>query len=934
MSSELDAHFDLPLVGNLQADPASGVMLRVNQALCDALDATHEQLLARNLRQLLHPDDSEHLDPLLKAMAAASLESFLVEVRLLCGDGSTRWFVFAAAIAAHQPGDPLRMTASLLDIDKRRADDDMAQRTQAFLSSELHAMESLHQLTIELQQIDDFEVALHHVLKAVATWNRTHCATLHLYREHTDSLELVADCGLGPLSREALSGMLLGPETPHGVAMAQESEIAIRDISCDARFEAHAALAAQVGYRGVHVTPLLARDGRPLGVLATYWPQPYLPNDPSQRLLDLYARQVAYLVERRQAAESLSASEAAFRAMFESTAVGMAQVDTATGNFIRVNDTLVEMSGYTREELLQMPMMALTHPQDVVATEHGFIGLVRGDFDRYQVEKRILRSDGKPLWVQLTMNLVSDTEGAPLYTAAVIQDISERKQMEHALRVSEQRFRTMADSVPALIWVTDMSGQPEFVNQSYLDFFGLRPDQLPGFDPRPFLHPEDVKGYFGSFAKAAAIGIPWEGKTRARRADGVWRWLQSRANPVFGATDVIVGYAGSTTDLTDLLEAQAALIETDQRKDQFLATLAHELRNPLAPLSASLASLIHKRDPQMGREPLDRMERQIAHMTRLVDDLMQVSRITRGTVELRRQPLDLGEVLGNAIDTSRPLIDAAGHRLQWTPRVDGLWVDGDPVRLAQVFSNLLNNAAKYSTPGGEIGIEVDRREGVIEVVVSDRGFGLPPDRLNDIFDMFTQVDSASERSQGGLGIGLTLVRSLVELHGGSVTASSDGPGRGSRFTVSLPILVEDQPVPARETKEEIMHTAVARRILVVDDNRDGADAIAEFLGLMNHQVRTAYDGPEALRVAEEFSPELILLDLGMPDMDGYETCRRLRQQDSAEYKIFALSGWGQASDLERTAACGFDHHLVKPVELMTLAQLLGDARTFEIEAVR
>ena len=933
MPSEFDTHFNLPLVGNLQADPASGALLRVNQALCDALGDTQRQLLGRSLHELIHREDAVHVDPLLKAMAAGTLDSFSVEVRLLCGDHRPRWFAFAAALAPGPTGEAPRLTASLLDIDNHRATEDAALRTQEFLSSELHAMESLHQLTIELQQIEDFEVALHHVLKAVATWNHTHHASLHFYREHGDCLELAAQCGLGPAAREVLRHLPAGPGTPLGMALAQKVEVAINDVTSDQRFAQHA-LATQLGYRGVHATPLLARSGQVLGVLTTYWSASHQPTGPALRLMDLYGRQIAHLVERKQSEESLGASEAAFRAMFESTAVGMAQIDSATGMFLRVNDTLITMSGYSRETLLQMPVMALTHPEDVVTTRHGFGALVLGEMERFNVEKRIVRSDGTALWVQATMNLVADADGTPLYTASVLQDISERKQMEHALRVSEQRFRTMADSVPVLIWVTGADGKPEFVNQSYMDFFGLRKHQVRGFDPRSLVHPEDVDEYFGSFAKAAEYGIPWEGRVRIRRVDGQWRWLQSRANPIFNANGDILGYAGSSPDVTDLLDAQSAMIEIDKRKDQFLATLAHELRNPLAPLSASLASLSHRRDPKVEREVFDRMQRQVAHMTRLVDDLMQVSRITRGTVELRKQSLELGEVLRNAIDTSLPLINAAGHRLTYVPQADELWVDGDPIRLAQVFSNLLNNAAKYSPAGSDIGLAIRRDGDSFEIKVSDTGEGMPAGRLNDIFDLFTQIDGASDRAQGGLGIGLTLVRSLVDLHGGEVSASSEGPGKGSCFTVRLPALEETHGSRAEEPKGDYMRDAPCRRILVVDDNRDGADAIAEFLGLMNHQVRTAYDGPAALLAAAEFAPELILLDLGMPGMDGYETCQRLRQQmPGSGCRIFALTGWGQSSDLQRTAASGFDHHLVKPVDLGTLAELLASSRWFETKSV-
>jgi signal transduction histidine kinase/ActR/RegA family two-component response regulator len=364
-----------------------------------------------------------------------------------------------------------------------------------------------------------------------------------------------------------------------------------------------------------------------------------------------------------------------------------------------------------------------------------------------------------------------------------------------------------------------------------------------------------------------------------------------------------------------------ALQNADRRKDEFLATLAHELRNPLAPVRNSLhiLRLAGAEDATVARVRAV-MERQVDHLVRLVDDLMEVSRITRGKIELRRERTDLARVLRTAIETSQPLLDAAGHELAVELPPGPLPLDADPVRLAQVFSNLFNNAAKYAERPGHIHVRATREDGQVAVSVRDEGIGIEPGMLAHVFEMFTQVDGTHRRSQGGLGIGLTLVRSLVQLHGGTVAAHSDGIGRGSEFTVRLPLATAAlAQVPARE---QAPAPPVPLRVLVVDDNRDAADSLGVLLGFLGYSVEVAHDGAAALRVVERFHPALVLLDLGMPEMDGYEVARRLRAQPRwRDLVLVALTGWGQEEDRQRSREAGFDHHLVKPTDLDALQQL-------------
>jgi PAS domain S-box-containing protein len=376
----------------------------------------------------------------------------------------------------------------------------------------------------------------------------------------------------------------------------------------------------------------------------------------------------------------------------------------------------------------------------------------------------------------------------------------------------------------------------------------------------------------------------------------------------------------------DLIERRQALDDlraADQRKDEFLATLAHELRNPLAPLRNCLHILrAREGDDAQMRKLHGMMERQVANMVRLVDDLMEVSRITRGDIELRRQRVTLREVLEGAVETSRPLIEQAGHRFHFDLTAEPLPLDADPMRLAQVFTNLLNNAAKYTPSGGEITLRATRDGGVAEVLVRDNGIGLPAEMLTQVFDMFTQSEHGRAHSQGGLGIGLTLVRSLVEQHGGTVEARSGGVGEGSDFVVRLPLV----PAKVQEVTTgdwPIVRQPEAMSIVIADDNHESADSMALFLQMRGHDVRTVYDGRACLAAIAERRPDVVLLDLGMPVLDGFETCQRIRSMPGGDHiSILATTGWGQESDRQRSAQCGFDAHLVKPVDpALLLARL-------------
>lgn len=379
----------------------------------------------------------------------------------------------------------------------------------------------------------------------------------------------------------------------------------------------------------------------------------------------------------------------------------------------------------------------------------------------------------------------------------------------------------------------------------------------------------------------------------------------------------------------ELRQAEAALREADRRKDEFLATLAHELRNPLAPLfNATQLLRLGGPDSAEFRWARDVIDRQIHQMSRLVDDLLDISRISRGKLALRREPVKLRDVIQSAVETSNPHIQNGKHELTLDVPCEELILNGDLTRLSQILSNLLNNAAKYTEPGGKIALAAEAKDGEVEIRVKDNGVGIPSELIPHVFELFAQIDRHMDRSKGGLGIGLRLVKSLVELHGGRIRASSGGAGQGSEFIIRLPMATETCPqeeVPQVKPAAQPAESKNGKhlRVLIVDDNQDNADSLRRLLSMTGHEVRAAFGGPEGLRVAEEFLPDVALLDLGMPEVDGHEVCRRIRSAPWGRHMtLIAQTGWGQEQDRRRTGEVGFDYHLVKPIDHAALSELL------------
>jgi two-component system CheB/CheR fusion protein len=516
-----------------------------------------------------------------------------------------------------------------------------------------------------------------------------------------------------------------------------------------------------------------------------------------------------------------------------------------------------------------------------------------------------------------------------------MEDLTERKAATEALRHSESRFRALVDSnVIGMILQSDMHGHISEVNDAFLGMVGYTREDLQAGRLRwdHMTPPEYVPRDHAGMAEANERGACTPYEKEYIRKDGHRVPVLIGYAPVHGEPG---NYVGFVLDLTqrkaleeDLRRHSDQLQQGARRKDEYLAMLAHELRNPLAPLRNAVEILRRSETAdvsvQWGREVIDR---QIAHMTRIVDDLLDVSRLTSGKIFLHRSVLTVGQILEHALEASRPAIDARRHRLTIDLPPEAIYIDGDIVRLSQVISNLLNNAAKYTDEEGEITLTARDSGDEVAIAVRDTGIGIRPDVLPHVFDLFMQADQSLARSLGGLGIGLTLVRQLVEMHGGRVGAKSEGPGKGSEFTVWLPTAREQAPdAPSRPVEEA--RSDIRRRVLIVEDNPDARESLAMLLEMEGHEVRSAQDGDTALEIVEEFQPEVVVLDIGLPKMDGFEVIKRLRTRTGGmQPTVIAVTGYGQAEDRLRTEEAGFDRHLTKPVdpkEVMAIVASLGN----------
>ena len=621
-------------------------------------------------------------------------------------------------------------------------------------------------------------------------------------------------------------------------------------------------------------------------------------------------------------AESLRVGAERLRIMYDRAPVGIFETDLE-GRFQRVNDKFCELTGRSRDVLLALRSQDITHPDDVAADLEAFERIRTGVVQSQRREKRYVRDDGSFIWVELHRFGIVDAEGAASFTVGIAEDISERKDTETQLRRREARFRSLMNAAPALIWASGVDGM-EYVNQAYLEFLGVESQEVLGNAWTYFMHPDDRDDYAEAYDRAMNGLQPFEHQFRFRRGDGEYRWMMSVALPQFGAAGKFAGYTGATFDITSLKRAEVTLRTADQRKDEFIAMLAHELRNPLAPITNVVQILksggVEEQTVAWAHEVLDR---QLRNMSRMVNDLLDVSRISHGKIQLRRESVELSDLVSRSVDVLRPTIEAGKKQVAIELPTRPVLLYADPMRLEQVIGNLVHNAVKFTAHGGHIWVTatVDERENRVRLTVRDDGDGIAPEALQQVFDLFMQGSTSLDRAQGGLGIGLTLVRGLIELHGGSVTVHSDGPSTGSQFTVTLPL----DAGPATAAKPAPRRAPAApgtRRVLIVDDNVDAANALAALLRQDGHTIQVANSGATALNLARSFQPQVALVDLGMPGMNGFEVAERLRDAHDGVVLV-AVSGYSGDESRRRARAAGFDEYFIKPFDPEAFDELLS-----------
>ncbi len=860
---------------------------QVNERLCEMTGYSAAELLNMPIIQLTHPEDRAHDEPLLNAFLNGSAATYEAEKRYVRKDGGVRWVAVTARTVADELGQPLHRVSVIRDITEHKHNVLELQRAHRKLQSVLGS------LTDGLLVLD------------------------HDWRYAYINEQGARMLGMRP---EQLVGQRAWDDSsPHS----------------DSQFQACCQRAVASGQ------PVRFEELQPPPL--NFWLERNCY--PCDEGLTVYFRDIT---DRKRVEEAQRQNAALFTAVLEQAPMGVYVVD-ADFKLLQVNSKA-------------MPVFATVKPllgrdfNDVMVTLWGprlgpqLAAIFRHTLDtgeRYEsppfVERRHdLGRDEAFEWETQRVTLPDGRHGVVCY----FHEVTERARALASLQASQERTRLATEATGVGIWEWDLLTNQVHWNAQMFRIYGVAPtpNGLVRFDcwRDTFLRDDLAQQERALQATIAQTGQSHSAFRIRRADDGELRHIQSvaaaRVNEL-GKTECVVG---TNLDVTVSVQAEdrlrrlaSELADTARRKDAFLATLAHELRNPLAPLRNGL-ELIKRAgsDTALTERARAVMERQVLHMVRLIDDLLDVGRISHDKLELRRQRLDLGAVLRQAVEAAAPDIDRCGHDLTLALPREPIWLDADPVRLVQVVGNLLSNACKFTAPGGRIALRAEREGQSVAVTVTDSGVGIASDMLGKVFELFTQAGAAQQRGGGGLGIGLALVKRLVEMHGGSVVARSAGVGQGSEFVCRLPLLADSAHAVQTAQTAQTAPVPVAAptpapgwRILVVDDNRDAADSLASILSLEGHRTHIAHDGAQALEMATALRPQVVLLDIGLPKLNGYEVCRALREQAwGKEIVVVALTGWGQEEQRAKTSAAGFDAHVIKPVDLDELAGLLVSLR--------
>lgn len=599
----------------------------------------------------------------------------------------------------------------------------------------------------------------------------------------------------------------------------------------------------------------------------------------------------------------------------------------ATGRVQSWNQGAQRIKGYAASEIVGQHFSRFYRPEDVARGWPAEELSRAAEIGKYEDEGWRVRKDGTLFWANVTITAIRDANGALLGFSKVTCDLTERRRLEEELRQREENFRHLVESVPGhAMYVVDAEGRIATWNAGAQRLLGYDESQVLG-QPTSMLYTEQDRksNQFELALKTARERGQIRFRAWRQRADGVALWVEITSTSLWDAQGKCRGFVQVIRDLSEL-QRMEVLESEGRRTAEFIAMLSHELRNPLAPIRN--ATTLLKRFADGGQEATwcaDLIDRQVTHMTRLVDDLLDASRVATGKIRVATEPCDLRRIVEDAVEAMRPMVASHGHSLSTDITVQPIPLKGDATRLTQVLVNLLTNAAKYTPAPGSIHVSLSAANGLATLVVSDNGLGMTPEFADKAFEPFVQGERGLARAEGGLGVGLALVKGIVLLHGGTVLAQSEGEGRGTNIVVKLPVADQAEAIPQADLQSEQVSAArQPQRILVVDDNADAADTVAMMLRLEGHQVQVAYDGTSAIDLAEQFSPDVAILDLGLPGLDGFELARRLRGlQALRRVKLIALTGYGQERDMTAAKEAGFDHHLTKPAKAEDLSRLLA-----------
>ena len=892
---------NLAPVGVYQTD-AQGRCRYVNERWCEMAGLRPEEALGDGWIRGIHPEDREKICAEWKQMVD-SIGRWGLEYRFLNAEGRTTWVLGFVKPFYNAAGELLGYLGANQDITTiRQAANEILELNQS-LQRKVEELETLFAtVPISIAIAEDPQCR---VIRANSVFAKI------LEISASDNASMSAPPGERPENfRVVLDGKVLPPEElPMQVAAATGNPVS--DVEFDV-VQDHGRLVRMMG----NATPLFDEQGRPRGSIGAF----------------------ADITALKQAQAALRQSEQRLSMATQAAKIGIWNWDLLKG----------ELTWTARScELLGLPLDAeqaypvflnSVHPEDRQRVDDSLKQTITENRE-YNTEYRTTWPDGSIHWLHATGHTVYDEAGRLTGLHGVAIDVTGRKQTEEALRQSEAELREAQHLARVGSWTWTQETDTVTWSEELYRIVGRDPKlPAPTYKERVQLYtPESFARLNAAVDQALESGAAYELELELVRPDGTSRWITGRGEAQRDASGRVVMLRGTAVDITErkraaeaLSEANVRLAEADRRKDEFLAMLAHELRNPLAPIRNAVQILrtVGSDRPILQRQH-EIIDRQVTHMGCLLGDLLDVSRITSGKIELKRRSLPLHDVLTRAVEIASPLIETGLHSLHNVPPSPRLWIEGDYDRLIQIVGNLLSNAAKYTDTGGEIWLSATREGDQAVIRVQDNGIGIAPELLPHIFELFTQANRSLGRSQGGLGIGLTMVRKLVQMHGGTIEAHSEGLGKGSEFIIRLPALPE---VASGEVAEEEPHEPleefVPRRILVVDDVIDTARSLAELLELWGHQVSVAYDGPSTLAEVRFFHPDVVLLDIGLPVMDGYEVVRLLRSEHGRSLKIVALTGYGQEYDRQKAHESGFDEHMVKPVDLDALKMILrtGAAR--------